>query len=69
MNAPQPQSATGQRTLERMAYRTKEACAVLGISRATLWRIERRGLIKSSRALRTRLYPRTEIERFLEATK
>ena len=40
-----------------------------GISRVSLWRLEKRELIKASKALRMKLYARTEIERFLEATK
>jgi len=39
-----------------------------GISRVSLWRLEKKGL-KASRPLRMKLYARTEIERFLEATK
>jgi hypothetical protein len=39
-----------------------------GISRVSLWRLEKKGL-KASRALRMKLYARAEIERFLEATK
>lgn len=61
--------ATGQDSIERLAFTTKETCQSLGISRTALWRLEKRGLIKSSSALRTRLYPRAEILRFLEATK
>jgi hypothetical protein len=66
-----PQSSeTGQRSVERLAYQTNEACQLLGgISRVSLWRLEKRGLIKPSKALRMKLYSRAEIERFLGATK
>jgi hypothetical protein len=61
---------TGGRFIERLAYNERETRQLLGgISRPTLWRLEKRELIKPSRALRTKLYPRAEIERFLEATK
>ena len=54
---------------ERLAYNTEEAARALGISTVTLWRLSKRGLIKPSRALRTPRWSRTEMERFLEATK
>lgn len=55
--------------VERLAYTSEEAAEALGISLVTLWRLERRELLKPSRALRTPRWSRTEIERFLEATK
>ena len=55
--------------VERLAFTSEEAAETLGISLVTLWRLERRGLIKPSRALRTPRWARAEIERFLEATK
>jgi hypothetical protein len=55
---------------DRLAYKTDEACAALGgISKPTLWRLEKRELLKPSRALRTPLWSRAEIERYLEETK
>jgi hypothetical protein len=66
-----PQSSeTGQRSVERLAYQTNETCQLLGgISRVSLWRLEKRGLITPSKALRMKLYSRAEIERFLGETK
>jgi len=60
---------TGQGSIERLAFTTKETCQSLGISRTALWRLQKRELIKSSGALRTRLYSRAEIQRFLEDSK
>jgi DNA-binding transcriptional MerR regulator len=54
---------------ERLAFTADETAKALGISRVSLWRLEKRGLLKPSKALRTRLYSRAEIERFLEGTK
>lgn len=51
-----------------MAYTAKEVCESLGISAKTLSRLEQRGLIRHSVAIRKKLYPRTEIERFLAET-
>ena len=52
----------------KLAYTTKEVCQVLGISPRSIKRLEQRGLIRSSNALRTKLYPRMEVERFLQDT-
>lgn len=55
--------------IERLAFTSEEAAEALNISLVTLWRLERRGLLKPSRALRTPRWSRAEIERFLEDTK
>ena len=39
--------------VERLAYTSEETAQALNISLVTLWRLERRGLLKPSRALRT----------------
>lgn len=55
--------------IERLAFNARETAQTLGISAVTLWRLEKRGLLKPSRALRTPLWSRVEIQRFLEDTK
>ena len=55
--------------IELFAFNADETAQTLGISLVTLLRLERRGLLKPSRALRTPRWSRTEIERFLEETK
>jgi len=55
--------------IDRLAYNAEETAQALNISLVTLWRLEKRGLLKPSRALRTPRWSRTEIERFLEETK
>jgi predicted site-specific integrase-resolvase len=52
----------------RLALNQKEAAKALGISQVTLWRLVKRGLIRPSLALRTPLYPISELERFLRET-
>ena len=54
--------------LERLAFNAEETAQALNVSLVTLWRLEKRGLLKPSRALRTPRWSRTEIERFLEQT-
>jgi excisionase family DNA binding protein len=52
----------------RLAYSLKETANLLGVSYASVNRLVQRGLLKSSRALRTKLISRKEIERFLAET-
>ena len=52
----------------RLAYSMRETADILGVNYITVHRLLKRGLLKSSSALRTKLIPATEIERFLKAT-
>ena len=52
----------------RMAYSVRETADVLGVSYMTVHRLLKRGLLKSSSALRHKLIPASEIERFLRDT-
>ncbi len=45
-----------------------ESAEALGVSYQTVYRLLKRGLIRSSSALRHKLIPVTEIERFLRDT-
>jgi excisionase family DNA binding protein len=49
----------------RLAYTMQETADMLGVSYITVHRLIKRGLLRSSLALRHKLIPRTEIERFL----
>jgi hypothetical protein len=51
----------------RLALTRREACAALGISETSIWRLEARGLLRPVKHLRHRLYAVKEIERFLAA--
>ena len=55
-------------SLPKLAYSMGEAAQVLGVSYITVHRLLKRGLLKSSTALRHKLIPHVEIERFLKAT-
>ena len=55
-------------TPERLAFSMREAANCLGVSYISMHRLVQRGLIKSSSALRTKVIPRTELERFLKET-
>lgn len=52
----------------KLSYTSAEAAEALGISVRSLRRLEIRGLIRCSKALGKKLYPLTEIQRFLEET-
>lgn len=54
--------------LPRLAYTTRETAQILGVCYQTVHRLVKRGELKSSSALRTKLIPASEIERFLSAT-
>lgn len=51
--------------VERLAFSATETAAALGISKVSLWRLSRRGLIRPIGHLRIPLYAKSEIERFL----
>lgn len=46
----------------------RETAEILGISYITVHRLLKRGLLKNSQAVRTKIIPVTEIERFLKET-
>ena len=52
----------------KLAFSMHEAAECLGVSYITVHRLLKRGLLKSSSALRTKVIPATELERFLKAT-
>ena len=54
--------------LPRLAYTMQETAEILGTSYITVWRLTKRGLLRSSAATRTKMISRKEIERFLEST-
>jgi hypothetical protein len=47
----------------------RETAAVIGVNYQTVYRLAKRGLLKSSGGLRTKLFPVSEIERFLRVTQ
>jgi hypothetical protein len=55
-------------TTQKLAYNTAEAAKALGVSIRSLKRLEQRGLLRPSAALRRKLYSHQELNRFLEET-
>ena len=54
--------------LPRLAYTMEETAQILGVSYITIHRLLKRGKLRSSSALRHKLIPMSEIERFLKST-
>ena len=52
----------------RLALSMREASEALGISYISVHRLVKRGMLKTSGALRNRLIPLTELQRFLADT-
>jgi excisionase family DNA binding protein len=55
-------------SLPRLAYTMAETAKILGVSYITVHRLLKRGHLKSSKALRHKLIPASEIQRFLRET-
>jgi excisionase family DNA binding protein len=53
---------------KRLAYTMRETAEILGVSYITVHRLIKRGLLKNLKALRHKIIPATEIERFLKET-
>lgn len=65
---PDQTSENMGQSLPRLAYTMGETAKILGVSYITVHRLIKRGLLRSSHALRHKLIPATEIERFLKTT-
>jgi len=59
---------SGEQRLPRFAYTMRETAEIIGVDYQTVYRLSKRGLLRSSTALRTKLFPATEIQRFLNST-
>ena len=65
---PRQQTIPTPGTREREFYTVKEVAALIGTSDKTVRRLQKRGFFKSSRALRTKQIPRSEIDRYKRET-
>ena len=54
--------------IEKKGYKRAEAATYLGISKVTLDRLTKRGLLHPSRALRHPIYIKEDLDRFLRET-
>lgn len=65
---PENQNPSDAPALQRLAFSMRETAALIGVNYQTVYRLNKRGLLRSSNALRTKLFSKTEIERFLKST-
>ncbi len=63
-----PENALEHQPLLRRAYNMRETAEILGISYMSVWRLSNRGLLRASKALRTKIFSVEEIARFLQET-
>jgi hypothetical protein len=54
--------------IEKKGYKRAEAATYLGISKITIDRLTKRGLLHPSRALRHPIYSKDDLDRFLKET-
>jgi len=64
VTAPHNSNTTAAQ-LPRLAYTMRETAQILGVSYITVHRLLKRGKIRASDAIRNKVIPQTEIERFL----
>ena len=62
-----PKYSDSASQLPRLAFTMRETAGMLGLSYISIHRLIKRGLLKSSLALRHKLISKSEIERFLKA--
>jgi excisionase family DNA binding protein len=53
---------------DKLAYSPREAAIKLGVCQDTIYRLLKRGLLRSSTALRHKLIPHSELVKFLNVT-
>jgi excisionase family DNA binding protein len=64
-HASEPTQTHNAEPLPRLAYTMRETAEILGVSYITVYRLLKRGKLRASDAIRSKVIPRTEIERFL----
>ena len=52
--------------VEKMAFTGDEVASLTGLSKVTLWRLEKRNLLKPVPGIRHKLYSRKAVEAFLD---
>ena len=70
VEASESKAATSQNlpttsSLPRLAYTMRETAEILGVSYITVHRLLKRGKLRASDAIRNKVIPLTEIQRFL----
>ena len=66
--APAPVAVPVESFRDRLALNTTETAKALGVSKVTVYRLWKRGLLRPSLSLRTPLFAVSEIEKFLRSS-
>ena len=66
--APAPVAVPVESLRDRLALNTTETAKALGVSKVTVYRLWKRGLLRPSLSLRTPLFAVSEIEKFLRSS-
>ena len=66
--APAPTQSIPQLRTPKLAYTVHELAKELGMSPITIYRLDKRGLLKSSGATRRKIYSHTSVQEFLAKT-
>ena len=53
---------------ERLAYSLSDLKSVTGLSTTTVWRLEKRGLLRPVAGIRSKLYSRAAVDAFLSGS-
>mgnify|MGYP001544839623 CR=1 FL=1 len=61
-------AATTKNFVEKKGFKRAEAATYLGVSKITIDRLTKRGLLHPSRALRHPIYSKDDLDRFLRET-
>jgi hypothetical protein len=67
-HTPAPVAVSVESFRDRLALNTVETAKALGVSKVTVYRLWKRGLLRPSLSLRTPLFAVSEIERFLRSS-
>ena len=67
-SATTTETMSDAQALPKLAYSMEETARILGVSYMSVQRLIKRGQLRSSTALRHKVIPLTEIQRFLHAT-
>ncbi len=65
---PTENNSTAAARVERLAYTKAELCAATGLAPITIWRLEKKGLLRPVPGIRHRLYSVAAVHRFLNGS-
>ena len=65
LQSPPPALSTPPAPIPLLVYTAEQVCAALQISKVTLWRLERRGLLRPIASLRHKRYSAAAVRDFL----